>query len=250
MGILSMPLSRSTRCAVLSTLSFACTSLVAQAQTIEGNPDAPLAARVLGVEIHTSDPDELRYWVLRKLTDRYAAEQGVEVTPREIDAYVEGMARLAEKDRRQREARQEEIDHRLAAPNLDEAERKALSSELQSLNQLQGDLDELSGRDTQDAEETRQARRTFAAAFILQWKINQALYREYGGRIISQQGGPEPLDAYRRFLEEQQKEGNFKILNKDLEVAFWRYYLTDAIHSFLPPGSEAEKQAFQTPWWH
>jgi hypothetical protein len=254
MGVLALPLGRWGRwgwwgwCAVLSMLGVACISPLVQAQTIEGDPDAPLAARVLGVEIRTSDPDELRYWILRKLTDRYAAKQGAEATPQEIDAYIEGMARLAEKDRRQREARREDIEHRLASPRLGEAERKALSSELDSLNQLQRDLDALSGDDTKDVEATRQARRTVAAAFIRQWKINQALYQEYGGRIIFQQGGPEPLDAYRGLLEQQQREGHFEFLNKGLAAALWRYYLTDEIHSFIPPGSEEETQAFQTPW--
>ncbi len=87
------------------------------------------------------------------------------------------------------------------------------------------------------------------AALILQWKINRALYEQYGGRIIFQQGGPEPLDAYRRFLEERQAQGAFEILNKDLEAPFWRYYVTDAIHSLYPPGSEEEAKTFQTPWW-
>jgi len=210
---------------------------------MDGQPDAT----VLGAEIHTSDPEELRYLILRQLTDRYAAERGIEVGPEDIDAYVTSMARLAEKDRKQRQARREEIERRLASPTLSDAERKALSAEFDSLNQLQRDLEETAGGDAEDPEEARQARRTVAGAFIRQWKINRALYQQYGGRVICQQGGPEPLDAYRRFLEEQQKQGAFEILNKDLEAAFWRYYVTDAIHSFHPSGGE-EEQAFAAPF--
>ena len=88
-----------------------------------------------------------------------------------------------------------------------------------------------------------------AAAFIRQWKINRALYQQYGGRIIFQQGGPEPLDAYRKFLEEQRAHGDFVIVNKELERAFWRYYLNDAMHTFYPAGSKDEAQAFETPPW-
>ena len=73
--------------------------------------------------------------------------------------------------------------------------------------------------------------------------------REYGGRIIFQQGGPEPLDAYRRFLEAQQRQGAFAIADKELEAAFWRYYKDDAIHSFYPTGSAEEAQAFASRWW-
>ena len=88
-----------------------------------------------------------------------------------------------------------------------------------------------------------------AEAFIRQWKINRALYGQYGGRIGYQQGGPEPLDAYRRFLQEQRAQGAFEILDKDLEAGFWHYYLTDSIHAFYPSGSNEESSAFETPWW-
>ena len=46
-------------------------------------------------------------------------------------------------------------------------------------------------------------RRDTARAMIRQWKLNSAVYRRYGGRIIHQQLGPEPLDAYRKYLEER-----------------------------------------------
>jgi hypothetical protein len=88
-----------------------------------------------------------------------------------------------------------------------------------------------------------------AAAFIRQWKINRSLYREYGGRVIFQQGGPEPLDAYRLFLEERQRDGDFEILDPALGAEFWRYYRNDAMHSFYPPGSAEEKRVFERPSW-
>ncbi len=64
-----------------------------------------------------------------------------------------------------------------------------------------------------------------------------------------QQGGPEPLDAYHRFLKEREGQGAFSILNKEFEPRFWHYYVTDSINSFYPAGSEEEARAFQTPWW-
>ena len=50
-------------------LSFACT-VSGAGEKIYGKPDAPLAAEVLGTEIHTDDPDEMQYVILQKLTDR------------------------------------------------------------------------------------------------------------------------------------------------------------------------------------
>lgn len=97
--------------------------------------------------------------------------------------------------------------------------------------------------------EDRAAREQIAAAFILQWKINRALYQRYGGRIGYQQGGPEPLDAWRRFLGDSQAQGDFRLLDPALEGPFWRYFVADEIHSFYPRGSLEEARAFGTPPW-
>lgn len=206
------------------------------------------AAQVLGTEIRTSDPEELRYLILRPLTDRYAAAGGIAVAPDEIDAYLARMQAVAEQDRHERNARLAEIESQLATPGLTGEQRTALTAERDMLSQLSRDLAQTPAT-PQEAAEEAQARRTVAAAFIRQWKINQALHRDYGGRIIFQQGGPEPLDAYRRFLEEQQRQGAFAIADKKLAAAFWRYYTNDAVHSFYPAGSAEEAQAFASPWW-
>ena len=84
---------------------------------------------------------------------------------------------------------------------------------------------------------------------IERWKINRALYEEYGGRIIFQQLGPEPLDAYRTFLEERERAGDFQIDDKPLADAFWRYFTDDSIHVFMEAGSAQEKKAFSVPPW-
>jgi len=63
-------------------------------------------------------------------------------------------------------------------------------------------------------------------------------------------GQPEaPLVAYRAFLEEQQRQSAFRILDKSLETEFWKYYANDSIHSFYPTGSKEASQSFTTLWW-
>ena len=167
----------------------------------------------------------------------------IEVSQADIDAYINAMQRVAEQDRQRRAMRREELQQQLAATNPDPALHQTLSSELEKLDQLAVNLP------ASDSSEDREAREQVASAFIRQWKINRALYRQYGGRIIFQQGGPEPLDAYRAFLEEQQRQSAFRILDKSLETEFWKYYANDSIHSFYPTGSKEESQAFTTPWW-
>jgi hypothetical protein len=169
----------------------------------QGEAGAPLVAEVLGTPISTDDPEEMRYLILRGLVDRYAAEKGIEVSEPGMEVYVDSMRRRAERDREHREASRREIALKLKSESLPAGERETLSRRLAVLAELRDADDAERGGTAEDAAETASARRQVASAFIRQWKLNQALYRQYGGRIIFQQGGPEPLDAYRRFLEEQ-----------------------------------------------
>lgn len=90
---------------------------------------------------------------------------------------------------------------------------------------------------------------SMARSMIRQWKINKALYEEYGGRIIYQQLGPEPLDALREYLENQQASGAFEIRDPALAEAFWSYFKDDARHDFMDPAGADAKKAFSAPFW-
>ena len=169
----------------------------------------PLAATVLGEEVRTDDAGEMQRMVLKRLFDRYAEEHGIAVTDGEIDAYVESMGRGMR--------------------------ARGLTAE-----------DNLTPEEAAQAERMR---RDMGRSMIHQWKLNRALYRQYGGRIIFQQLGPEPLDAFRRYLQERQASGDFTIHRRDFEDEFWRYFTDDAKHDFMEPGSKEEAEAFQTPFW-
>lgn len=52
---------------------------------------------------------------------------------------------------------------------------------------------------------------------VEQWKMNQALYKQYGGRINIQQAEIEPIDAYKQFLSDIQEKGNLKILKIEFD---------------------------------
>jgi hypothetical protein len=214
-----------------------------------GDPATPVAGTVLGTVVHTSDAEELRYVVLQKLTDQYARDKNIVVTEEEKKTYVAFIEAEKKKDLAEKEARRDELNRKLAAGGLTDAERKTMTGERDSLEQFLRDMKEMDTDPDMSAAELQAAREEIAGSFILQWKINKALYEQYGGRIIFQQGGPEPLDAYRKFLEEHQARQDFAIVNKSLEDDFWRYYRTDDIHSFYPPGSAEEAAAFGSPPW-
>lgn len=169
----------------------------------------PLAATVLGEELRTADAAELENFILTRLFGQFAAERGIEVESSEIDAFVENMHRGME--------------------------AQGLTAD-----------DDLTPEEAAEAEVMR---RDMARTIIRQWKIDKALYDRYGGRIIYQQLGPEPLDAYRLFLEERQREGAFAIHDQGLANRFWRYFTDESIHDFMEPGGADEARAFSVPPW-
>ena len=79
----------------------------------------------------------------------------------------------------------------------------------------------------EEASEAEVLRREMGRALISQWRLNRALYQQYGGRVIYQQLGPEPLDAYRQYLEERLANGDFTIHEKVFEKGFWHYFNDD-----------------------
>jgi heat shock protein HslJ len=183
---------------------------MADGSIIEFEPaGTPVAATVLGQKIYTDDAGEMQEAVLTRLFDRYATENSIEATDAEIDTYIE-TTRQGMRER-------------------------GLTAE-----------DELS---PDEAAEFDRMRREMGRSMIERWKLNKALYEQYGGRIIFQQFGPEPLDAYRRYLEERQQAGDFTIHNEEFAKVFWDYFTNESKHSFYEPGSPEEKQAFAVPFW-
>ena len=220
-----------------------------QAQQTYGESDAPLVAEVLGMEIRTHDPDEMAHVIKQRLMGHYAQEHSITVDSDEVKIYLFELQQAKIADRKEREARRARLQQELKLEALSELERTRLESELHTLNSLHGyDLEADAQKKEATSEEVEQAKAEVARAFIRQWKINRSLYRQYGGRVIFQQGGAEPVDAYHDFLRVQEQKGAFKILDKQLQPSFWEYYVTDSKHSFYPAEEESER-AINVPWW-
>jgi hypothetical protein len=168
---------------------------------------ATAPAEVLGEPLPTTDPAEVQETILTRLFDQYAAERGIRAEAAEVDALLGKMRRDMAGDG-------------LATEDDLKPEEKA------EVDAMQRDM---------------------AGGIIRQWKINKALYEQYGGRIIYQQLGPEPLDAYRQFLRQREADGAFAIRDPAIETSFWRYFTDDSSHDFMTPGGADEARAFTTP---
>ena len=175
-------------------------------------PDAEAVATVDALSLVTEDVDALRSIILTRLLNEYGAASGIVATDEEIGAH------LAQMDRQLRE-------------------------------DLGEDYDDGSSLTAQERADVDRMRRTMAASLIRNWKVNAALHEEYGGRIIYQQLGPEPLDAYLGLLRESQAAGRFAINQPALEREFWKFFTDDQRHSFMPAGSDDEATAFANPPW-
>ena len=192
------------------------TGVMAQATMADGSiiefepvAENPAVAVVLGEKLYATEFDELQSAIMTPLFDQYAAEHDITVKDAEVEAIVSDMER-GMKD--------------------------------EGLNAADGlSPDELA--------EVSAMRRNMASSIIRQWKLNRALHAQYGGRIIYQQFGPEPLDAYRMYLKEQQAGGALEFLSPELESEFWAYFSDESRHDFMDPGSEDARNAFSRPPW-
>ena len=135
----------------------------------------------------------------------------------------------------------------LQGTSLTTQERQKTEAQLANVDSILKSMRETKTQTKGMEDRLREMRRRTARQFVRQWKINKALYAKYGGRVIFQQAGPEPVDAYRDFLKEQQKAGAFRILDPKYEPPFWRYFTNDRMHTFYP-GNEGAR-FINTPWW-
>jgi hypothetical protein len=219
----------------------------AQAQETYGEADDPVVAEVHGMQIRTRDGEEMTYVIKQSPLQRYAQQKGLAATDTEIREYIEKTRDIARQDRENRKMRRGQIIEALKSGSLAASDRETLKSELDALDEMRR-MDLESDQSGQDDAGEEEARAAVAKAFIEQWKVNRALYRQYGGRVIFQQGGAEPLDAYRNFLENAQANGDFAIFEKRFEPVFWKYYTTDSMHTFCSDDGDAKDRAIDTPW--
>ena len=89
-----------------------------------------------------------------------------------------------------------------------------------------------------------QADRFSAQWYLGRWKLQQSLYKKYGGRAIWQQVGPEAIDAMRDLLKEKESDGYFTIHDTLLRKRFWEPYTReDPIFEISNP-----ERVFEHPW--
>lgn len=92
--------------------------------------------------------------------------------------------------------------------------------------------------------------RMFASFMLKNWKFQKHLYDTYGGgRILWQQAGLEAYDANRKWLEDLEANGEFKITDPKLRTAFYEYWNSQDGSPFLTEDPERIRKEFLEPEW-
>lgn len=242
-------------------------SIVKAAAPFENLPDDAVLVEVLGRKVCFADIDpnsdvkkkhggsepneQFNLWLkqtragnlsqyFRPLFDNYAKEKNLEVTQQEINQFNEKMRQLATHVNNEMKAKKDSLQKELIAENLEDSKRADLEKRFNMYNRTHEN--HIDPNRLYDGTQNH-----IAETIILNWKIYRELHNQYKGQIAFQQAGPEPIDALRRFFEEQQSKDKFKFYNKDAEDLFWNYYRSGGCNLYKDP-NEAE-QAINTPWW-
>lgn len=210
-------------------------------QPIDDVSDADVIAVVFGNKITVRDGSRLDALISGVLFDQYVKDNKLEPTEDELNIFIFKFEEKEKQHQVELEQDRRTLLKELKNPSLGDRERKEKESRLQTIELMM----EVHSKGTE--QEGRTMIRQLARRAVGEWKMNKSLYKKYGGRVIFQQAGPEPIDAYRDFLKEQEQKGAFQILNKKYEASFWYYFINDHIHTFIPKDDGAD--AINTPWW-
>jgi hypothetical protein len=177
----------------------------------------------------------------------FARKRKVEPAPAEIDSQIREQKKFMAVDKVRREKQRKELIAELKSPGLTDARRKEAKQYLDTLNSLRDHDARMEKARSDPAAEKRwqDSERRVAAVWVKQWKVNQALYREFGGRIIFQQAGWEPIDAYRSLLDRYKAGKRFIVHDPSLQEAVYRYFR----YKFVYADEKKAKFYFERPYW-
>lgn len=195
--------------------------------------------------------EKLSALILGPLVEEYAKTHNITSSDEEINAFVKqtepkdpiSLKNLRESEEgykrhlKQLRERKKMLDDELLQPNLRKETKQKILEELDLINK---------GLSYRFANLQQESSQRVASVFLRAWKLNKSLYEQYGGRVIFQQAGPEPVDAYRDFLKEHETKGDFEIYDENLKKSFWAYFIDDG-HSFY--SKEEGEKVMQIPWW-
>jgi hypothetical protein len=150
---------------------------------------------------------------------------------------------------------QEMLKEELAAKPVDPLNRNPFADELKEINDRLAKTDltlleriSLVFEKWAYEKDAAHPYRTFTAFLFSNWKMQRHFYDHFGGgRVLWQQAGLEAFDAYRRWIETEERKGNFKITDPKLRATFYHYWKRNDDFFITDPNDL--RKAFLEPDW-
>jgi hypothetical protein len=163
--------------------------------------------------------DELGARIEREISGDYIEKNNLKATDQEIREFQQYQDGFMAQDRIRRQKELAELDKKLQDANLSPRERERAEKSRATLTRLAAREKKVveAGSATTAAEW-----REIAGPWIEGWKINQSIYKKYGGAVGMTKFGPNPVGARKRLLEDYQKQGKILIHDDNVRREFWK----------------------------
>jgi len=220
--------------------------------------DLPLPPKMVATSKSTMSAEEFSQWkqdalrqtlayeVMEEARKRFLKEMKMEPTQQDIDGYIAFLHRARQADSKQRAEARAKLQQELQQPGLGEETRAAAKEKLSMLDEI--DKYDVPPATAEARKEQQESEQTVAAMTVSGWKFNQALYRKYGGRVVFQQAGLEPIDAHKAFMQELETSGAYKILDPAYQDLFKE--TSEYFDKKFQYADQAEiDKYFDSPWW-
>jgi len=158
--------------------------------------------------------------VYSALQKQLLEEMDMEPSEDDIQLFIDFSRKKQETQLEEFQTQREGLLKELQAANLEESKRASLKDHLKTIDQLIAF--ELKAREEEKTipnyeQIKKRSLKRVATVSVTSWKFNKALYTKYGGRVIFQQAGFEPIDAYKSFLEGHKASKNYEIMDPAIE---------------------------------
>jgi hypothetical protein len=195
---------------------------------------------VAGEPVPLKSKDDMVCYILGRLLECYAIEEGISASDSEIKDYLDRLQTMRSDQLVDWQKGRISAEFHLSRGNLERRDEKETQNTLKALDQLIAESKERSNLPSEKRLVAEKADRQQAEFAIRAWKVNRSLLNKYGGKVTMQANGATPFDAYREFLRDQKRSGKFALNDETLDQDFWRDFEKRMGPSYRNPESALE----------
>lgn len=176
--------------------------------------------------------------IMEPLQAQALKEKNISISASEVDSFFDYSQKAREVQKQQAQSLLQNINSQLSSGKLSGQEKEQANAYKKQIEQQMTVLNQPMPKPTQ-------REREMADKIIRAWKFDQMVYNQYGGVVLASQTGPQPMGAYKKFLEDHQKKNSFEILDKSYQKKFWEVFSQGKNSTVVPN----DKVNFSKPWW-